>query len=70
MVVGLYFSAEAFYATEAVGIGIIEGLCKKYDIPYQRFMNRPDLRGGGTLGSYAASQLGMNDLVTRFFAEE
>lgn len=85
------------YATEAVGIGIIEGLCKKYDIPYQRFMNRPDLRGGGTLGSYAASQLGMsaadigvpmlamhscretmgakdqlsmNDLVTRFFAEE
>lgn len=85
------------YATEAVGIGVIEGLCRKYEIPYQRFMNRPDLRGGGTLGSYAASQLGMsaadigvpmlamhscretmgakdqlsmNELVTRFFAEE
>ncbi len=26
----------------------------------QRYMNRPDLRGGGTLGSYAASQLGMS----------
>lgn len=53
---------EQHYATEAVGIGIIEGICKKYDIPYQRFMNRPDMRGGGTLGSYAASQLGMSTI--------
>lgn len=53
---------EQHYATEAVGIGIIEGICKKYDIPYQRYMNRPDMRGGGTLGSYAASQLGMSTI--------
>lgn len=51
---------EQRYATEAVGIGIIEGICNKYEIKYQRYMNRPDLRGGGTLGSYAASQLGMS----------
>ena len=38
---------------------MIEGLCRKHDIPYQRYMNRPDLRGGGTLGSYASSMLGM-----------
>lgn len=50
---------EQRYATEACGVGMIEGLCKKYDIPYQRYMNRPDLRGGGTLGSYAAAQLGI-----------
>lgn len=53
---------EQRYATEAVGIGIIEGICKKYDIPYQRYMNRPDMRGGGTLGSYAAAQLGMSTI--------
>lgn len=58
--VALKMNYEQRYATEAVGIGIIEGICKKYDIPYQRYMNRPDMRGGGTLGSYAASQLGMS----------
>ncbi|MCH5278880.1 MAG: M18 family aminopeptidase [Christensenellaceae bacterium] len=58
--VALKMNYEQRYATEAVGIGIIEGLCKKYEIPYQRYMNRPDMRGGGTLGSYAASQLGMS----------
>lgn len=48
------------YATEAAGIGMIAGICEKYKIPYQRYMNRPDLRGGGTLGSFAASRLGMS----------
>lgn len=58
--VALKMNYEQRYATEAVGIGIVEGICKKYDIKYQRYMNRPDMRGGGTLGSYAASQLGMS----------
>ena len=58
--VSLKMNYEQRYSTEAGGIGIIEGICKKYDIPFQRYMNRPDLRGGGTLGSYAASQLGMS----------
>lgn len=58
--VSLKMNYEQRYATEAAGIGVIEGICKKHDIPYQRYMNRPDLRGGGTLGSYAASQLGMS----------
>ncbi len=58
--VSLKMNYEQRYSTEAGGIGIIEGICKKYEIPFQRYMNRPDLRGGGTLGSYAASQLGMS----------
>ncbi len=58
--VTLKMNYEQRYATEAVGIGLIEGICKKYDIAYQRYMNRPDMRGGGTLGSFAASQLGMS----------
>ena len=58
--VSLKMNYEQRYATEARGIGIVESICKKYDIPLQHYMNRPDLRGGGTLGSYAASQLGMS----------
>lgn len=58
--VSIKMNYEQRYATEAAGIAVIEGICKKYGIPYQRYMNRPDLRGGGTLGSYAASQLGMS----------
>ena len=58
--VSLKMNYEQRYSTEANGIGIIEGICKKYGIAFSRYMNRPDLRGGGTLGSYAASQLGMS----------
>ena len=58
--VALKMNYEQRYATEAAGIGMIASICKKYNIPFQRYMNRPDLRGGGTLGSYAASQLGMS----------
>ena len=57
--VALKMNYEQRYATEAEGLAVIEGLCRKHDIPYQRYMNRPDLRGGGTLGSYASSMLGM-----------
>ncbi len=57
--VSLKMNYEQRYATEAVGLSRIERLCSENGIPYQRFMNRADLRGGGTLGSYASSQLGM-----------
>lgn len=30
---------------------------KKENIPYQRFVNRSDVRGGGTLGSIASTLL-------------
>ncbi|MBR4434866.1 MAG: M18 family aminopeptidase [Clostridia bacterium] len=58
--VSLKMNYEQRYSTEASGVGILESLCAKYKIPLQHYMNRPDLRGGGTLGSYAASQLGMS----------
>lgn len=58
--VSLKMNYEQRYSTEAGGIGMLESLCSKHKIPLQHYMNRPDLRGGGTLGSYAASQLGMS----------
>ncbi len=45
------------YATDAEAIGIICQLCDANKIPYQRFLNRSDVRGGGTLGSVASTLL-------------
>lgn len=45
------------YATDAQAIAILCQICDKYDIPYQRFVNRSDVRGGGTLGSIASTLL-------------
>lgn len=50
---------EQRYATDAVGVGVIEGLCRQQNIPYQRFMNRAGIRGGSTLGAFGASYLSM-----------
>ncbi len=47
------------YPTDAKGIAAVEGLCKKHNIPCQRYMNRADLLGGGTIGADASSILVM-----------
>lgn len=43
------------YATDAKAIGILRQLCDQNKIAYQRFVNRSDVRGGGTLGSVAST---------------
>ncbi len=43
------------YATDCEAVGIVCQLCAKGNIPYQKFVNRSDERGGGTLGSLASS---------------
>lgn len=45
------------YATDANAIGILMGICDKENIPYQRFVNRSDVVGGGTLGGVASTIL-------------
>ncbi|WP_022748715.1 M18 family aminopeptidase [Lachnobacterium bovis] len=45
------------YATDAKAIAIVQQICEKNKIPYQRFVNRSDVRGGGTLGSIASTLL-------------
>lgn len=45
------------YATDAEAIAIVCALCDTNQIPYQRFVNRSDVRGGGTLGSVASTLL-------------
>lgn len=45
------------YATDSEAIAIVCQLCDKHEIPYQRFVNRSDVVGGGTLGSIASTLL-------------
>lgn len=45
------------YATDAEAISIFRQICDSKKIPYQIFVNRSDVRGGGTLGSVASTLL-------------
>ena len=45
------------YATDAQAIAILCQMCDEKGIPYQRFVNRSDSRGGSTLGSIAGTLL-------------
>lgn len=47
------------YATDTEAIGIVEQLCQANDIPYQKYVNRSDITGGGTLGTITSSFLPM-----------
>lgn len=45
------------YATEGVMVGILVGLCEKFEIPYQKYFNRSDIAGGSTLGAIISAIL-------------
>ena len=50
-------AASQSYATDCEAVAIVEQICKSCGIPYQKFVNRSDMQGGGTLGSIASSIL-------------
>ena len=52
-------SAAQRYATDARAVGIIEQICAKAKIPYQKFSIRSDMVGGSTLGPISDVQLPM-----------
>lgn len=43
------------YATDSEAIAIVQALCEEEKIPYQKFVNRSDGTGGGTLGAIASA---------------
>ncbi|MGN0298119.1 MAG: M18 family aminopeptidase [Lachnospiraceae bacterium] len=47
------------YASDSSAVGVLEGLCRKYHLPYKVFFNRSDVRGGSTLGSILSANLPM-----------
>ncbi len=47
------------YATDGYSASVFELACKQAGVPCQRFVNRSDVRSGGTIGSMTAAQLGI-----------
>ena len=63
-------SASQSYATDSALTAMIRQLCESKGIPYQRFANNTDVRGGGTLANMAACVLGVKaaDIGVALFA--
>lgn len=57
--VAIKMAASQSYSTDASCISVIEGLCRSHQIPYKKFSNRSDLRGGSTLGALSSALLAM-----------
>lgn len=45
------------YATDCEAAAIVQQICEAKQIPYQKFVNRSDMPGGGTLGAIASAIL-------------
>lgn len=43
------------YATDCEAVAVVEQICQRAGVAYQKFVNRSDIAGGGTLGSIASS---------------
>lgn len=49
--------ANQKYTSDGDSTAVFESLCKKADVPYQKFVNRSDTVGGSTLGNLSTGQL-------------
>ena len=46
----LKFNANQRYTTDAISAAVFRKICAKVNVPVQEYSNRPDIRGGSTLG--------------------
>lgn len=51
----LKYNATLRYTTDGYSAAVVRSLAKKANVDIQTFSNRPDIRGGGTLGNIALS---------------
>jgi len=52
-------NAQQRYATSARTAGMVEDLCRRLDLPLQRYVNRTDLPCGSTIGPITSTLLGI-----------
>lgn len=50
------------YTTDSDSSAVFEMICQEASIPYQKFVNRSDMMGGGTLGNVSAGQLAIRSV--------
>ncbi|MGI6178044.1 MAG: M18 family aminopeptidase [Eubacterium sp.] len=56
----LKFNANQHYTTDAVSEAMFRRICEKAGVPCQQFVNRSDMRGGGTLGNISNAHVSLN----------
>lgn len=54
------YNASQRYTTDAVSAALVQTLCERAGVPFQRYANRPNMPGGSTLGSIANTQVSLN----------
>lgn len=56
------FNASMSYTTDGLSAAVFSELCRKAEVPVQRYSNRPDLRGGSTLGNISLAHVSVPTL--------
>lgn len=52
-------AASGSYSTDSFASAVFQSVCKQAEVPYQKFVNRSDMRGGTTIGPMSAADLGI-----------
>lgn len=55
-------AANQAYTTDSNSAAVYEAICRKANIPVQKFTNRSDARGGSTIGPISSTQLDINSV--------
>lgn len=55
-------NANQSYTSDSLSGSVFASICNKADVPYQKFVNRSDKRGGSTIGPISATQLGIDSV--------
>ena len=56
------FNAAMSYTTDGLSAAVFSELCRAAEVPVQRYANRPDLRGGSTLGHISLAHVSVPTL--------
>ena len=54
------YNASQRYTSDAVSAALFTLICDEAGVPVQRYANRPDIPGGGTLGNISNTQVSLN----------
>ncbi|BBE31482.1 putative M18 family aminopeptidase 2 [Tepiditoga spiralis] len=55
-------NANQSYTTDSNSSAVYEMLCKNAGVPYQKFVNRSDVRGGSTIGPISSTHLNIRSI--------
>ena len=56
------YNAAMSYTTDGLSAAVFTELCRRAEVPVQSYSNRPDLRGGGTLGHISLAHVSVPTL--------